>query len=118
MEQLEWITRAFMQPSDTQMRLFPDFVNVADQLAVEWEIALDDINYELLSIEQSSAIKELDDYMLSISGSNNIHFWNNEALSSYIEWENMRALARNVVVSMGWSESPPPEDNAIYINHD
>ncbi len=65
MEKLEWITRTFMQSSDTQMSLFPDFVNVADQLAVEWEIALDDINYELLSIEQNSVIKEVQ-YLLKI----------------------------------------------------
>ena len=117
MEQLEWVTRAFMQPSDTQMRIFPDFVNVADQLAVEWEIALDDINYELLSIEQSSMIKEFDDYMLSISGPSNVRFWDNEALSSSTEWENMRILARKIVVSMGWLETPPLNDNAIYINH-
>lgn len=117
MEKLEWVTRAFMQSSDTQMSLFPDFVNVADQLAVEWEIALDDISYELLSIEQSSAIKEFDDYMLSISGPDNVRYWNNEALSSSIEWEKMRVLARKVVGSMEWSETPPPNDNAIYINH-
>ncbi|ENN8378888.1 hypothetical protein ACAX46_004358 [Providencia rettgeri] len=117
MEKLEWVARAFMQPNKIQESLFPDYVNVADQLAVEWELALDNINYELLSTEQSSAIKILDDYMLSISGPNNIHFWNNEALSSYIEWENMRKLAQNIVVSMGWSETPPPSDNAIYINN-
>ncbi|GAB1440065.1 hypothetical protein MASR2M36_28470 [Providencia sp.] len=87
MEKLEWITRASMQSSDTQMSLFPDFVNVADQLAVEWEIALDAISCESLSPEQHSAIEEFDDYMLSISGPDNVHFWNNEALSSSIEWE-------------------------------
>ncbi|MBQ0215642.1 hypothetical protein KAH51_19675 [Proteus vulgaris] len=118
MKQLEWITRAFMQPSNIQISLFPDFVNVADQLAVEWEIALDDINYELLSVEQCSTIKEFDDYMLSISGPNNVRFWSNEALASSMEWEKMRVLARKVVVSMGWATTPPPNDNAIYINHE
>ncbi|WP_369310062.1 hypothetical protein [Providencia rettgeri] len=117
MEKFEWIARAFMQSSDTQISLFPDCVNVADQLATEWEIALDDISYELLSIEQSFAIKEFDDYMLSISGPYNVRFWNNEALSLSTEWEKMRALARKVVVSIGWSETPPPKDNSIYINH-
>lgn len=116
MEKLEWITRSFMQPSGIQISLFPDFINVAEQLAVEWEIALDDIIYELLSVEQRSVIKEFDDYILSISGSEYMQLWNNDALLSSIEWEKMRALARKIVIIMGWSEIPPSYDNAIYIN--
>lgn len=116
MERIEWITRAFAQSSTVQKSLFPDFVNVADELAVEWELALEDINNDLLSDEQKSSIKALDDYMLSISGSENIQYWNDDALCYSDEWNKMRELAKIILDAMGWDNDVPPESNAIYIS--
>ncbi|MCG7368708.1 hypothetical protein MHZ90_21700 [Pantoea sp. ACRSH] len=117
MERIEWITRAFAQSSTVQESLFPDFVNVADELAVEWELALEDINEDLLSNEQRLSIKALDDYMLSISGPDNIQFWNNDALYNSSEWNYMRVLAGNILTAMGWDDKPPSKSSAIYINN-
>ncbi|MDA8490968.1 hypothetical protein, partial [Kluyvera sp. Awk 3] len=102
MERIEWVTRAFAQSSTVQKSLFPDFVNVADELALEWELALEDINNDLLSDEQKSSIKVLDDYMLSISGSENVQYWNDDALCHSDEWNKMRELAKIILDAMGW----------------
>ncbi|WP_159565439.1 hypothetical protein [Budvicia diplopodorum] len=120
MNKIKWITQAIAQPSSIQKELFPDFANVADELAVEWELALDEVNLPsitiLMSDEQKASIKRLDDYMLSISGPTNIQFWNDDALCHSSEWEYMRTLAREILLSMGWEMTAPAKSDAIYIN--
>ncbi len=115
MNKVKWITQSFAQPYEMQKKLFPDFVNVADQLAVEWEIALDEIRDSQLTDDQKQAVKALDDYMLSISGPANLQYWNDDALCYSDEWNKMRVLAKNILDVMGWDNVVPPESNAIYI---
>lgn len=115
MNKIKWITQSFAQPYDVQKRLFPDFVNVADQLAVEWEIALDEIDNSQLSDCQKQAFKALDDYMLSISGPTNLKYWNDDALCHSDEWNKMRKLAKAILDVMGWDNTVPPESGAIYV---
>lgn len=75
MNKFKWVAQAFSQPHEIQKNLFPEFVNAADQLAVEWEIALDQMDDSRLTNIQRQMIKELDDYMLSISGADNLKYW-------------------------------------------
>lgn len=76
MNKIKWVTQAIAQPCEIQKSLFPDFANIADELAVEWEMALEELNDPLvessLKSQQKLAVKKLDDYMLSISGAANI----------------------------------------------
>ncbi len=100
--------------------MFPEFANVADELAVEWQIALDELNdLSMISItdEQWSAIKKLDTYMLSISGSVNIQYWNNDALCQSAEWQKMREMAIDILSIMQWEKTVPEKPKAIYIYH-
>ncbi|ELY4112520.1 hypothetical protein SMY46_004262 [Cronobacter turicensis] len=117
MNRIEWITRAIAQPYIVQKNLFPGFVNVADELAIEWELALEDIDHLNFTEEQKLSLKNLDDFMLSISGESNIQYWNDEALCNSNEWKKMRALADNIIAIMGWDDMPPPRNNGIYINN-
>ncbi|GKX61437.1 hypothetical protein [Pragia fontium] len=121
MNKIKWVTQAIAQPCEIQKGLFPDFVNVADELAVEWEMALDELSdpevSSQLTDEQKSAIKRLDDYMLSISGADNIQYWSNEALSQSVEWKNMREMAETILVTMKWEKSIPSKNDAIYITN-
>ena len=61
MNKIKWITQAIAQPCEIQKSLFPEFANIADELVVEWEIALDELNDRLvassLSSEQKLAVK-------------------------------------------------------------
>lgn len=115
MDEIRMIVQYFAQPSEVQKSLFPDFANVADELAVEWEVALEGFDDVLLTDKQKQAIKALDDYMLSISGPANIQYWNNEALCHGKEWDIMRSLAEDILHVMGWGNEIPPKSRAIYI---
>ncbi|MGM3225954.1 hypothetical protein [Dickeya zeae] len=88
MNRFKWITQCFPQPYEIQKSMFPDLVNVADQLAVEWELAMDEVDDARLTDDQMQAIKALDDYMLSISEPANLKYWNDDALRHSNEWDN------------------------------
>ena len=122
MNKIKWVTQAIAQPCEIQKSLFPDFANIADELAVEWEMALDELNEPLLSSsltsEQKLALKKLDDYMLSISGAANIQYWNNDALCESVEWQKIRKMAIDILLIMNWENVVPAKADAIYINHD
>lgn len=115
MTKFKWVTQAFSQPFKIQKNLFPHFVNAADQLAVEWEVALDEMDDSRLANIQRQMIKELDDYILSISGVDNLKYWNDDALCHSQEWEKMRVQAKAILNVMGWDHSIPPESGVIYI---
>ncbi|WP_334323153.1 hypothetical protein [Gilliamella apicola] len=118
MNKIKWITQVIAQPYEIQKSLFPDFANVADELAVEWEGALDELNITSITDEQRSVIKKLDDYMLSISGPANIQYWNNTALCKSVEWQRMREMAIDILSIMHWEKTVPAKPKAIYINQD
>jgi hypothetical protein len=117
-EQLKWITQAIAQPYEIQKRLFPDFVCVADELALEWESALDSLHSSFdnntLTCDQKAAIENLDNYIVSISGFE--QHWCDEALCHGLEWRKIRDMAYHILVKMGWErEAPPNIANRIYI---
>lgn len=118
MNKIKWIAQVIAQPYEIQKSLFPDFANVADELAVEWEGALDELNITSITDEQRSGIKKLDDYMLSISGPANIQYWNNTALCKSVEWQRMREMAIDILSIMHWEKTVPAKPKAIYINQD
>lgn len=45
MNKFEWVTQVIAQPYEVQKSLFPDFANIADELAVEWEMVLEELDY-------------------------------------------------------------------------
>lgn len=118
MNKIKWIAQVIAQPYEIQKSLFPDFANVADELAVEWEGALDELNITSITDEQRSVIKKLDDYMLSISGPANIQYWNNTALCKSVEWQRVREMAIDILSIMHWEKTVPAKPKAIYINQD
>ena len=93
------------------------FCKCRNQLAVEWEITLDKTNDSQLTDDQKQAVKKLDDYILSISGSANLQHWNDDALCYSNEWVKMRGLAKVILDTMGWSNDVSPERHAIYIDN-
>lgn len=74
-ERFVWSVLSLAQPAEKQKALFPEYVNVADELALVWEEVLEDLDKSQLSQEQLDAVSELDEYMLSISGKTNAHVW-------------------------------------------
>lgn len=121
MNKIKWVTQAIAQPCEIQKSLFPDFANIADELAAEWEMALNELNdsqvVSLFSSEQKLAVKNLDDYMLSISGAANIQYWNYDALCRSVEWQKIRKMAIDILLIMNWENVVPAKADALYINY-
>lgn len=90
MEKMRRYARALAQPYEVQIKLFPGFVEVADELGLGWEEAWPYFlsHPEEFSNEQSAAIRKLDQYIESIAGPSNARFWTMEALSDAPEWKN------------------------------
>ncbi|WP_202984318.1 hypothetical protein [Snodgrassella sp. ESL0253] len=122
LNKLKWLTQVIALPCEIQKSLFPDFSNVAEELAVDWGIeyeVLEDVEVSLkINNVQRAAFKKLDDYMESISGPENIQYWDNEALCNCAEWEIMRQMALEILNAMNWENSVPHESDAIYITKD
>lgn len=117
LNKMKWIIQALAQQPDIQIALFPSFVNVPDELALIWEEALRELDNSkiVLSNEQKNLIRCLDDYISSISGISNIDIWDIDALYHSIEWKNIRKLAKQVGIKMGWQLTPPNKNEEIYI---
>ena len=117
LERMQWFTQAIAQQPSTQIELFPEFVEVADELALGWEEA----HRELQSIQaqltpaQFKAIEDLDDYLAYISGKANLSQWTVEALTTSSEWQLLRNLAGKILEQMNWPKTPPPHSNELYV---
>lgn len=119
---LEWSVRALAKPAEIQLRLFPEFVCVADELALDF-----DEHYEGVTISsqlgslnpaQRTALKRLDVQLSLMSGPENKILWTDEALRSALEWELVRSIAAEVLDLMRWPSEPPPAGRAIYVGPD
>jgi hypothetical protein len=108
---------ALSQDAETQKRLFPSFVVVADELALNWEEGLSELNDPDLCISdvQKAKIDRLDAIILSMSGPNNLKFWDDDALSLFREWDDVRAAASEVLLAFDWPIAAPQESSDIYI---
>lgn len=117
LSKLKWIIQALAVPAAEQVRLFPDFVNVADELALIWEEVLDgrELWGSMVSADIVLAVRKLDDKILSISGESNSQIWAEKALYESKHWEEVRALAVVVAEKMNWPINSPGAAEGIYI---
>jgi hypothetical protein len=119
---LEWSVRALAQPAEIQKRVYPEFVCVADELALEFEEhyrrLLKTHGPSVLAAHQLEQFERIDRQLQAMSGPERLRFWNNEALEELSEWSVVRTLAKNALRTMGWSQEPPPLDRAIYVGPD
>lgn len=69
--------QALAQPANVRETLFPRFVAVGDELALQFDDALRgfDAHHDSVSEEQRVALKVLDQYLLSLSGLKHAEFW-------------------------------------------
>lgn len=114
---LERAVWALSLEPQAQVQLFPDFVCVADELALEFEESLQGaLSTDLVSDPTTrEAIADLDQHLERMSGEGNGHLWTSSALARRPEWEIVRNLARRARRAAGWlSDFSGPEDS-IYV---
>jgi hypothetical protein len=107
--------QALAQPADVQRALFPDFVVVGDELAIELDEALKDLRNDgpPLSLVQTEAIRELDVYLEALSGPAHLDFWDDLGDR---RWERVRSLSVSILVSFNWPNECPPKNGAVYVS--
>jgi hypothetical protein len=98
-------------PAQAQVNHFPaPWVQLTDEMALDfdhWTQCL--TTYWKPTPAQMAQLRRLDDFLGEMSSSPQSDFWTEEALSSDPRWEEVRALAKAVLVSFGWPiEVPPP----------
>jgi hypothetical protein len=114
-EQFQWSILALAQPADVQVALFPDFVLVADELAIAFEEGLAEVADDETNTFQKEKIEALDRLIMRISGEENLKYWIDDALQVFPEWDEIRAAAAEVASAFGWPVQPPPPAPGIYI---
>ncbi|MBU8898708.1 hypothetical protein KRR26_24155 [Corallococcus sp. M34] len=118
----QWSVQALAQDAGVQFCLFPWFVCVPDELALEFDECLqgfaDSGLAAVFSPGQVDAIRELDRHLAAISGAENKQFWTDEALEGAPEWSEIRATARLLLERMNWPQVAPPAERALYVGPD
>ena len=116
LERLEWSTRALYQPVDIQRTLYPDFVVVADELALDFDqwlsVATSHGCFVPARLEPLLAINRKLGHM---SGTHNARLWTLDALANSPEWSSIRALAGDALKDLGWPTAPPPPSPDSFI---
>ena len=116
LQRLEWSTRALYQPVDIQRSLYPDFVVVADELALDFDQWLSvATSHARLAPEHLDRLLAINRKLEQMSGSHNAQLWTLDALANSSEWSSIRALAGDALKDLGWSSAPPPPSPDSFI---
>lgn len=115
-QMLRWAVQALVQPAEVQRALFPPFVVVADELALDfhhWWTTFERHYGHELSKEQREACEALDDLLAEMSGPKP-ELWTDEGCLNHPKWSEVRRLAANVLSAFGWPAEVPPIGRSIY----
>ena len=107
--QFQWAVQALVQPADVQPTLFPSFVVVADELALDfdnWWKAYESNFGHLCSQQQRQAVASLDHLLTEMSGPGKPELWMDEGCLSHPKWSMVRRLAADVLSAR--SDGRPP----------
>lgn len=119
-QQFQWAVQALAQPADVQPSLFPSFVVVADELALEfdnWRQAFESNFRNSWSPEQREAVAALDQLLSEMSGPDKPELWLDEGCLNHPKWSEVRQLAGQVLTAYGWLPGLPPLGRAIYARY-
>ena len=109
---------ALASSAEVQDALYPDFAAKGDELVNDYDDALSEVkNQFTLTTSQIHALEKLNTYLDIHSGSNYAEMYlSTTALYSDARWVEIRALAKELIESMGWQYEPPTKNQATYIN--
>jgi hypothetical protein len=103
--------QALAQPASSQVSLFPDFVVVPDELALEFDdwfrVATTPELVPELTKAQCAALGAIDEQFARMSDDPEV--WSEEALAGNRDWDEVRSLACRALAEFGWqAELPAP----------
>ena len=115
-DQLRWPTQALAPPASEQIRLFPSFVCIPDELALDFSQWFEVVSHsDDLSVEQRTALERLDQTLGAFSGTAHTDAWIEEALHPHPAWRKFRQRAIDVLVAFNWPREGPPSNGSIYV---
>jgi hypothetical protein len=112
-QQLQWSLQALAQPAEVQIRLYPDFVVAADELALEYDnclVATLGNHRKEFTPTQVQALEKINSFLNQMSGSENAEHWTLDALYNDAKWTEVRTLAQQTLTELGWPIVIPPMD--------
>lgn len=119
-DRFKWSVQALAMDYEIQLKLYPNFVEVADELALEFEETLE--RYletgagDHFDGAQSDCLSRLDSKLEAISGIGNLQYWTIEAMKNSPHWDEIRELAAATLFCFGWKvESPPCDRGYVFI---
>ena len=116
LEQLKWSLQALALPADQQLRQFPDFVVVTDELMLEfdnwWRAAASE---HAFSPEQHAALRRLDHTLKQMTELEVAHLSVVAELREHPKWQEVRHWARHALEAFGWSCDVPPKERVLYV---
>jgi hypothetical protein len=106
--QLKLALQALAQPAEIQATLFPDWVAVPDELALDFDNCYHaTILRDQLTDAQRLRLAAVDRLLGSMSDGNSSETWGRAALVSSSQWRTVRELAIEALRSMNWELDKP-----------
>lgn len=118
LQRLQHAVQALAMPSELQLALFPRHSCVADELALDfdnWYGAVRGNSIIELTLEQRVSLENLDALLMKMTSRKTPELWTDAALDRSEEWEDVRTLAKSVLLAFGWEEGPPPKTKDRFI---
>jgi hypothetical protein len=119
LEMLVNATRLLASDAEVQAGVFPDFVQVPDELALNFDDAFQ-LSDQLeasgqLTRQQVEALERIDKLLEEMTGRHETALWTLEALRGSREWQAIRAEARSALGALGVGMGPPSTEGITYI---
>jgi hypothetical protein len=97
--------------AETQLRLLPDSVCIADELALDfdhWCSTVLSNDGADLSDQQKYVLERLDHQLKHMSDDTNSQLWTSKSICNSSEWEQIRIQAQAALDAFGWMLEIPP----------
>lgn len=109
---------ALASSAEIQDSLYPDSVAKGDELVLDYDEALKEIDLQAkLNEAQKAALNKLESYLNEHSGKDYEEMYcDTTSLYNDSRWEQIRRLAMEFIVSMGWQHELPSKNKAIYVD--
>jgi hypothetical protein len=114
--QFKWALAALARPGSEQIKLFPEHVCKADELALDFDhwYGWTCKNIDYFTPLQLQLLMRLNDYLSSMGGVDGASLFCDEALLHRAEWQTVRVMAIDALNEFGWPNELPPTGRSIY----
>ena len=122
LERLVQSIRLLASDYETQIRSFPSFVHIPDELALTYNdcfLLVDQMaKAGLLNERQLARLKELDGALEQMSEKESEELWTLDALKKSSEWQDIRLIASELLVLLGRKKQRPDLSWIAYVEDD